>query len=82
MQWNPEVLQKRVRILEMGTSAITGVYARGLFFEKRLNSTRAGRERKFHCGSAFGVSRNLIVLVLAGRENGVPSGSEKFARGM
>ena len=44
MQWNPEVLQKRVRILEMGTAAITGVYARGLFFEKRLDSTHASRE--------------------------------------
>ena len=44
MQQIPEVLQKRVRILEMGTSAITGVYARGLFFEKRLDSTRASRK--------------------------------------
>ena len=43
MRRNSEVLQKRVRILEMGTAAITGVYARGLFFEKRLDSPRAGR---------------------------------------
>ena len=47
MQRNPEVLQKRVRILEMGTAAITGVYARGFLFEKRLNSTRAGWKREF-----------------------------------
>ena len=60
MQWDFEVLQKRARVLEMGAVAITGVYARGLFFEKRLNSTRAGRERKFHCGGAFGVSRGLL----------------------
>ncbi len=44
MQRNLEVLQKRIWILKMGTAAITGVYARGLFFEKRLDTTRAGRE--------------------------------------
>ena len=46
MQRILEVLQKRVRVLEMGTLAITGVYARGLFFKKRLNSTRAGQETR------------------------------------
>ena len=30
----------------MGTSAITGVYARGLFHKKRLDNTRAGRETR------------------------------------
>ena len=34
IQRNREVLQKRVRILKMGTVAITGVYARGLFHKK------------------------------------------------
>ena len=49
IQRNPEVLQKRVRVLEMGTAAITRVYARGLFFKKRLDSTRAGRETRSFC---------------------------------
>ena len=34
MQRNLEILQKRVRVLEMGTVAITGVYARGLLYQK------------------------------------------------
>ena len=49
IQRNNNVLQKRVWILKMGTVAITGVYARGLFYKKRLNTTRAGRERKILC---------------------------------
>ena len=49
-----EVLQKRVRILEMGTAAITGVYARGLFHKNRLDNTRAGREQKIHCAGRSG----------------------------
>ena len=31
----------------MGTAAITGVYARGLFFEKQLDNTRAGAAQSF-----------------------------------
>ena len=41
--------------------------ARGLFHKKRLDSTRAGRERKFHGRSACGVSRKFIASSLAGR---------------
>ena len=36
IQRNFEILQKRVRVLEMGTAAITGVYARGLFHKKTI----------------------------------------------
>ena len=49
IQRDNNVLQKRVWVLKMGTVAITGVYARGLFYKNRLDTTRAGRKRKILC---------------------------------